>query len=834
MRRNFEFFLFASERGRKELYVKQRDEHLKKIAQQERGSGPREALLDAWCEYIRWARQALLNGGNHNEFSTILNDCIRKLSTKELLGEFRDNYEFTRVCVEFIDYCDQPLPFVQWMERHRIGVAFAKYWLAKARVLEDACKNTAGAAEALAEGIKRRASPLEKLKAEQRQLEARVAARMQTGAEVEEEAPTNRKALSALASSRPVAGLGDAVGSAAAPRRYQQENARKQVLAVEGRDDGGAADRSDDWTDFGSQREAVKENADVARQWSKAKLPQKHSVTAAAESTRPGWRVLEDGQEEDDDLVAPVPAAAVAAKRSNSKLSAAVESKPATTAAPKPSRASFQPPAPLDVKRERPVWNQDALDGEWLSFEELRAAKWLSANAARLERAERERAAAEEQQRQRKSAPAPAKKAAATPKRVADLEESVALDTYNYEALVRNAAKTTNLMDGLDNVFADTVDVRGVRPKSLRPGGPANPTINTRMVMDEVERMFAKSFALDDSAALLPTTSVAPAPAAAAVRARAAPVFEVYEEDDDSLKSFRDSMSQSALVAAAMPRSVPAAPKPKAAAPAFEVFEDDADHGDQEPAVSFAVAVAPGIGNNKSAGNTGHISFLPMSPIAEERQSNSDGSLSGNHGPVVLDNPWLKLTAVPTGRLASCHGFVDHGTKTNQLDDSKYLELDDGGVYDLSHQIGGGLESNVYRSEDVDNLDGEAVFALKITKPPSAWEFYLHRQLERRCSGTEMQSFGCVVSYHRFANKGMMFSVYREFGTLEGLLELWPGNVPEEVVAFYAAELLRVVELLHSKRVIHNDLTLDNILLKLRGRERQDACAHVSLTVYFS
>lgn len=84
-------------------------------------SGDKEALLDAWWEYINWARQALTNGGKSNEFARLLNDCIHVLGTKELLKEYAQNHFFVRICVEFVDYCDTPLEFVTWMERRQVS-----------------------------------------------------------------------------------------------------------------------------------------------------------------------------------------------------------------------------------------------------------------------------------------------------------------------------------------------------------------------------------------------------------------------------------------------------------------------------------------------------------------------------------------------------------------------------------------------------------------------------------------------------------------------------------------------------------------------------------------
>jgi hypothetical protein len=901
-----------SERARKELVSKQRVEFLQAIEKCSKSTSNKEELLDAWCNYVGWARQTLLNGGKSGEFAMILNDCIRQFSSKEMMRDFHENFLFTRICCEFVDYCDKPVEFLQWMERRQVGLTHAKFWLTKARIMEESAKNFAGAEAALAEGIRRGAVPVDKLKAKQRQLEARVAARLTAPVEDAGDADEQRRqALGALAGAS--SGL---AGGAAPQKRTYQENRKLQVASDEHQVDDLApnnADQDEGWLDFGSQREAVKENANVARQWSKAKMPQKTGVAAAAAggASRPGWLILEDGAEEDDAAAraveAPVASAAPAAVKgaaprpatkavaifedenvqfgtSKAALSSRHQVAPALAA----QQAKVKPVAKLPAN-ERAVWNEESLCQEMLSFEELRAAKWYASNAARLEQErqqkleqeaqdrrrqlEAEQAAARAAEEQRKEAERAAKKHAEERKRVAEAEAAAkklaeqqqrdaaakraaeaeqmqqqqamakrapaalnrsvhnksivapvknggknklldesryggdeTLDTVNYEALVRNAAKTANLMDDLRNVFDDTIDLERRPQKSV----VREPTINTRLVMEEVEKMFGESLALNDSA------MVAPAPrAAAAPPTKLAVISDSYDESD-SLEAFRTSMSMSAMHAGDSKKAMSAPALHKVSAPSnnnaaatpFEVFcDEDDDEASCDKSASLDAA-AP----SKSQ----QISFRPMSPIAEERQSNSDEIQHPlKAAVVVVDNPWPRLTTVPLAKLKACKGFVDNGARNSKLDDSKYLELDDGGVYDLSCQIGGGLESNVYRSEDVDNLDGEAMYALKITKPATPWEFWLNRQLQLRCTPDEMRHFATIASYHRFADKGMMFSVYREHGTLAALPKIWGAGMHEAIALFYACELLRLVELVHGKRILHNDVSLDNVLLVL-------------------
>lgn len=240
--------------------LQQREGHVERIEKLSTGTN-KEGLLDAWWEYINWARQALTNGGKSNEFALLLNDCIRVLGTKDLLKEYAQNHYFVRICVEFVDYCDSPIEFVTWMERRQvrapeassrgasqrvpaltnsgdacaqIGLGDAKFWLTKARVLEDVAKNVAGAQGALQEGIRRNAAPVDKLKAKQRQLEARVANQLLQKSAADDDSfladdQQRRTALGALASSSGFSGI---AGSASA-QTVRRDN-RKLQIATEG------------------------------------------------------------------------------------------------------------------------------------------------------------------------------------------------------------------------------------------------------------------------------------------------------------------------------------------------------------------------------------------------------------------------------------------------------------------------------------------------------------------------------------------------------------------------------------------------------------------------
>ena len=115
----------------------------------------------------------------------------------------------------------------------------------------------------------------------------------------------------------------------------------------------------------------------------------------------------------------------------------------------------------------------------------------------------------------------------------------------------------------------------------------------------------------------------------------------------------------------------------------------------------------------------------------------------------------------------------------------------------------------------------DALEAVKMEEPPSAWEFYLIRQAKRRL-GVSRPSESIVEAHemHLFGDECFLVEDFRNQGTLLDLVNVCraEGGVMDELmVMFFTVELLRTVEALHAKGVIHGDLKADNILIRLNN-----------------
>ncbi|KAF3941620.1 hypothetical protein ABW19_dt0209422 [Dactylella cylindrospora] len=217
--------------------------------------------------------------------------------------------------------------------------------------------------------------------------------------------------------------------------------------------------------------------------------------------------------------------------------------------------------------------------------------------------------------------------------------------------------------------------------------------------------------------------------------------------------------------------------------------------------------------------------------------------------------------------LTSFEGFYDNSSQPSKRTDGirKYIRaitatgkdapkvipsqpvigLENGDIsYTIRKEIGKGAFAPVYLVENnmagMDDDDDEETAesatigtskrceleAIKMETPVSIWEFYITRVALRRLGvGRATESIVKAHEFHLFKDEAFLVLDYFAQGTIldlvnataapNNLMNTQSGTMDEILVMFFAVELLRTVEALHSKGILHGDLKADNCLLRL-------------------
>lgn len=114
-------------------------------------------------------------------------------------------------------------------------------------------------------------------------------------------------------------------------------------------------------------------------------------------------------------------------------------------------------------------------------------------------------------------------------------------------------------------------------------------------------------------------------------------------------------------------------------------------------------------------------------------------------------------------------------------------------------------------------------FALKVSTPPNAWEFYicdeLHKRLTSKCSQRPIDielSIMCVNPAVLFKDATVLVDELCTNGSIirvMNMLKLRNKVFPKTLLAYFALELLLVVKEMHVHQIVHADLKPDNILV---------------------
>ncbi|KAL5624732.1 hypothetical protein BROUX41_004792 [Berkeleyomyces rouxiae] len=165
---------------------------------------------------------------------------------------------------------------------------------------------------------------------------------------------------------------------------------------------------------------------------------------------------------------------------------------------------------------------------------------------------------------------------------------------------------------------------------------------------------------------------------------------------------------------------------------------------------------------------------------------------------------------------------------------------DSQGIYTVKKELGAGAFAPVYLVENSAPYSSQAdeaiallgpmaplsrhrnrLEALKMETPPSIWEFFMMRLAHNRLGPQERAaaSLSHAHELHLYRDEGFLVLPYHPHGTLLDVVNCFraepSGVMDEQLAMFFSIELLRTVEALHSKSIMHGDLKPDNCLLRI-------------------
>ncbi|KAK9236742.1 Mad3/BUB1 homology region 1-domain-containing protein [Lipomyces kononenkoae] len=242
------------------------------------------------------------------------------------------------------------------------------------------------------------------------------------------------------------------------------------------------------------------------------------------------------------------------------------------------------------------------------------------------------------------------------------------------------------------------------------------------------------------------------------------------------------------------------------------------------------------------------ITDLLVNPMDESIRNtileNADPSLQSRRG--YFYHNGLKL-----GRSEALKRYVNN-KKNNTSSENADIELR-GSVYRVRRELGEGAFAPVYLFEMLDSetfLDNEKsqLCAIKMEHPPSAWEFYIMQEIERRLSisSTDLpkRALDSIIharELHMFGDTSCLILDYNDQGTILDIVNLVKADsvtsssapvlgLDECLAMFFTIELLRTIEALHEAGVLHGDLKPDNCMVRILSGNESASMASLSLS----
>ncbi|XP_050085866.1 uncharacterized protein LOC126571418 [Anopheles aquasalis] len=153
--------------------------------------------------------------------------------------------------------------------------------------------------------------------------------------------------------------------------------------------------------------------------------------------------------------------------------------------------------------------------------------------------------------------------------------------------------------------------------------------------------------------------------------------------------------------------------------------------------------------------------------------------------------------------------------KVQPLKKAARIEVNDGTTFEVYHKIGQGTYGTIFCANQVDT--GKQ-FALKQERPANLWEYYICLELRSRITNPDILPGFMSIDYAIIGNNASIFvSPFSPYGNLldvcNTIHQATNRNVDEFIAMILSAQILSIVDHLHSCQIIHADIKPDNFLL---------------------
>lgn len=162
--------------------------------------------------------------------------------------------------------------------------------------------------------------------------------------------------------------------------------------------------------------------------------------------------------------------------------------------------------------------------------------------------------------------------------------------------------------------------------------------------------------------------------------------------------------------------------------------------------------------------------------------------------------------------------YIKPGSTLNLMDDT----------FSVGDMIGEGGFAKVYSATWENGPPEEKNTVLKVQMPANDWEWYILSQVDRRLEALAHPlknekgacwkgGFMTAPRCYTYRDGAVIISQHQKMGTLLDLVNLTKSadkNIIEPIAIYLTAELLGLMELLHSINIVHADLKPDNFLVR--------------------